>query len=59
MPVENQLSLIEDDIAGRVLACIGSSNQLRLLLAILRAPRTVADLVEDCGFPSTGQVYHH
>lgn len=58
-PVEDLLALIENDMAGRVLACIGNNDRLRLLLAILRAPRTVAELVEDCDFSSTGQVYHH
>lgn len=42
-----------------MLACIGSSDRLRLLLAILCKPRTVAQLVGECGFSSTGQVYHH
>ena len=53
------LRLIEDSTAEKVLACIGSRDRLNLLLAILRAPRTVAQLVSDCGFTSTGQVYHH
>ena len=53
------LKLVEDSTAERVLACIGSNERLRLLLAILRKPRTVAQLVGECGFSSTGQVYHH
>ena len=53
------LGLIEDNTAEKVLACIGSKDRLNLLLAILRAPRTVAQLVGKCGFTSTGQVYHH
>lgn len=53
------LSLIEEGTAEKVLACIGSSDRLNLLLAILRRPRTVAQLVGECGFTSTGQVYHH
>lgn len=42
-----------------MLACIGSGERLRLLLAILQKPQTVAELVKTCGFGSTGQVYHH
>ena len=53
------LRLIEDNTAEKVLACIGSTDRLNLLLAILRQPRTVAQLVGECGFTSTGQVYHH
>ena len=53
------LRLIEEGTAEKVLACIGNQDRLNLLLAILRSPRTVAQLVSDCGFTSTGQVYHH
>ena len=53
------LSLIESGVAGKVLTCIGNKNRLALLLEILRGPRTVAMLVEKCGFGSTGQAYHH
>ena len=53
------LALIENGTAERVLACIGSGERLRLLLAILQKPQTVAELVKTCGFGSTGQVYHH
>ena len=53
------LALIENRTAERVLACVGSNDRLNMLLAILRKPRTVAELVSDCGYSSTGQVYHH
>lgn len=53
------LSLIEDGAAERVLRCIGNNERLRMLLALLRKPMTVAQLVEECGYNSTGQVYHH
>ena len=53
------LRLIEEGTAEKVLACIGSKDRLNLLLAILREPRTVAQMVGECGFTSTGQVYHH
>lgn len=56
---DDLLSLITDRTAEKVLACIGNSDRLNILLAILKKPRTVAELVGECGFNSTGQVYHH
>lgn len=56
---DNLLSLIEDSTAERVLGCIGSREKLAILLAILKKPHTVAQLIEEGGFTSTGQVYHH
>lgn len=53
------LALIESGVAGKVLACIGNASRLTILAEILRGPKTVAALVEKCGFGSTGQVYHH
>ena len=53
------LPLIENRTAEKVLACVGSNDRLNMLLSILRKPRTVAELVNDCGYSSTGQVYHH
>ncbi|MCL2060377.1 MAG: helix-turn-helix domain-containing protein [Oscillospiraceae bacterium] len=53
------LELIENNLAGKVLACIGSSDKLNMLLALLRSPKTAAQLVEQCGYNTTGQVYHH
>ena len=53
------LSLAENGTAKSVLACIGSQEKLNILTALLRKPSNVAQLVEKCGFGSTGQVYHH
>jgi len=53
------LKLIESNAAAKVLTCIGNNDRLNMLLALLRTPRTVAQLVEDCGYNTTGQVYHH
>jgi hypothetical protein len=53
------LKLIENRTAAKVLNCIGNNDRLSILLALLRQPMTVAALVEDCGYNSTGQVYHH
>ncbi len=57
--VQELLRLIENRTAEKVLQCIGSNDRLNILLAILRKPMTVAQLVEECGYNSTGQVYHH
>ena len=56
---DNLLKLIEDRSAEKVLNCIGSGDKLNILLAILRKPMTVAQIVSEGGFNSTGQVYHH
>lgn len=59
VPADELLSIIESGVASKVLACIGNANRLAILLEILRGPKTVAALVEECNFGSTGQVYHH
>lgn len=53
------LTLIENRTAEKVLTCIGNNDRLNILLAILKKPMTVAQLVDECGYNSTGQVYHH
>ncbi len=53
------LRLIEDNTAEKVLRCIGSSDRLNILLALLKQPMTVTALVERHGYNTTGQVYHH
>lgn len=56
---EGLLELIENRKAERVLSCIGNNDRLNILLALLKKPMTVAQLVKECGYNSTGQVYHH
>ena len=56
---DNLLKLIEDRSAEKVLNCIGSGDKLNIMLALLRKPMTVAQIVSEGGFNSTGQVYHH
>ncbi|MCL2195777.1 MAG: ArsR family transcriptional regulator [Oscillospiraceae bacterium] len=56
---DSLLALIESNAAAKVLTSIGNNDRLNMLLALLRAPKTVAQLVEHCGFNTTGQVYHH
>jgi DNA gyrase subunit B len=53
------LGLIANDMAPKALACIGSGDRLRMLLALLKGACSVTQLVEQCGFSSTGQAYHH
>ncbi len=53
------LQLIENHTAEKVLSCIGNSDRLNILLAIMKKPMTVAELVSECKLNSTGQVYHH
>ena len=56
---ENLLKLIENRAAERVLSCIGNNDRLNILLAILRKPSSVAEIVAECKLGSTGQAYHH
>lgn len=56
---DSLLSLIVNKSAEKVLSCIGNNDRLNILLSILRKPMTVAQLVDECGYNSTGQVYHH
>ena len=51
--------LIDDRTAEKVLSCIGNSDRLAILLALLKQPMRVSALVKACGFNTTGQVYHH
>lgn len=56
---DDLLQLIKNHTAEKVLNCIVSSDRLNILLAFLRNPMTVAELVSQCNFNSTGQVYYH
>ena len=56
---DNLLELVENNIAAKVLNCLGNSDRLNILLAILKKPMSVAELVSECGLNSTGQAYHH
>jgi len=55
----DDLHLFDNQTVDKVLACIGNSDRLHILLTLLKEPMTVAKLVETCGYNSTGQVYHH
>lgn len=56
---DDLLELIENNVATKVLNCLGNSERLNILLAILKKPMSVAELVKECGLNSTGQAYHH
>ncbi|HKM35529.1 MAG TPA: winged helix-turn-helix domain-containing protein [Lachnospiraceae bacterium] len=56
---DDLLTLIENHTAEKVLHCIGNSDRLNILLAILKKPMTVAELVTSCNLNTTGQAYHH
>lgn len=53
------LALIENNTAEKVLNCLGNADRLNILLAVLKKPMTVAEIVSACGLNSTGQAYHH
>ena len=56
---DDLLRAVEDRTPERVLACLGSNERLNILIALLKKPMTVAEIVKKCGFGSTGQAYHH
>ncbi len=51
--------LLKNGSFDKILSCIGNSDRLFILLTLLRKSMSVAELVEECGFNSTGQAYHH
>ena len=53
------LKLVQDGTASTVLSCIGSQDRMKVLMSLMEEPKTAAQLVESCGFNTTGQVYHH
>lgn len=56
---DDLMGLAESGMAGKVLACIGNETRLKMLIEILKGPKTVAELAEVCKLGSTGQAYHH
>lgn len=56
---DDLLKLITDNVAEKVLACLGNADRLKILLALLKKPMSVAELVAECELNSTGQAYHH
>lgn len=59
MSVDSLLSLGENgSLVEKVLACIGNADRMKLLISLLRKPQTVAQMVEEGGYSSTGQVYN-
>lgn len=56
--VRELMELAENKTAERVLNCI-NGERLRLLLALMRKPMNVAQMIQEMGYGSTGQAYHH
>ena len=56
---DDLLELVDNNVAGKVLSCLGNSDRLNILLALLKKPMSVAELVTECHLNSTGQAYHH
>lgn len=53
------LTLNDNHMAEKVLSSIGNSQRLDILLALLKKPMTVAQMVEALDLKTTGQAYHH
>ena len=56
---DDLLKLITDNVAEKVLSCLGNSDRLNILMALLKKPMSVAELVTECNMNTTGQAYHH
>ena len=56
---DDLLNLIANNVAEKVLSCLGNSDRLNILLTLLKKPMSVAELVTECHLNSTGQAYHH
>ena len=56
---DDLMRLAESGMAGKVLTCLGNATRLKILVELLKSPKTVAELTEVCGLGSTGQAYHH
>ncbi|MCR5251473.1 MAG: helix-turn-helix domain-containing protein [Lachnospiraceae bacterium] len=56
---DDLLKLIANNVAEKVLSCLGNADRLNILLALLRKPMSVVELVTECKLNSTGQAYHH
>jgi Bacterial regulatory protein, arsR family. len=59
LDINELLDTIKHPKIEDILVCIGSSTKLSILLALINKPMSVSQLVEECKFGSTGQVYHH
>jgi DNA gyrase subunit B len=53
------LALNDNRMVEKVLTSVGNSQRLAIVLALLKKPMTVNELIEVIGFNSTGQAYHH
>lgn len=56
---DDMLKLNDNRMVERVLASVGNGQKLDIILALLKHPMTVSQLVASLGARSTGQIYHH
>lgn len=59
VPTNELLTLNEHRMVEKVLTSLGNSHRLAILLALLKRPMTVSQLMETTGANTTGQIYHH
>lgn len=53
------LRLTENQHMEKVLSSIGNKQRLEILIALLKKPMTVTQLIEELNLNTTGQAYHH
>jgi DNA gyrase subunit B len=58
-PTADLLSLNQHRLVEKVLASVGNSQRLAILLALLQQPASVTQLMQHTGANTTGQIYHH
>lgn len=56
---DDLLKLVGNKLAEKVLSCLGNADRLNILIALLKKPMSVAELITECNLNSTGQAYHH
>lgn len=53
------LRLTENHHVEKVLASLGNMQRMEILIALLKKPMTVTQLIEELNLNTTGQAYHH
>jgi DNA-binding transcriptional ArsR family regulator len=54
-----KLQTLPDYKVAQIFAVLGSEVRLAIMRSIVNGPRTAAELVDELGFKTTGQAYHH
>ncbi|MGD9901526.1 MAG: helix-turn-helix domain-containing protein [Spirochaetales bacterium] len=50
---------LDDDKISKVLNALANKERLKILKAVMKEQLTINEIMEKCGFNTTGQAYHH